>query len=110
MLLLRRGTGPGSIFVKTGYDQVRICFEEIDYLEATGNYVTFVLGDQQVISRMTLTECEALLPETIFIRIHRSFIVARDRIQRIERHQVTVNGHVLPVGSSYSLALMRAKV
>lgn len=110
ILQLRRGNGPGSIFVKTGYDQVRICYEEIDYLEATGNYVTFVLGDQQVISRMTLTECEALLPETIFIRIHRSFIVARDRIQRIERHQVTVNGHVLPVGSSYSLALMRAKV
>jgi DNA-binding LytR/AlgR family response regulator len=50
---------------------------------------------------MTITEVEAMLPSALFIRIHRSFIVALSKIDKIERHQVMVNGAVLPVGSLY---------
>lgn len=89
------------LFVKTGYEQVRVNFDEICYLEATGNYVNFVLTDSTVLSRMTITEAEALLPADKFIRIHRSFIAAHNKIEKIERHQISVNGAVLPVGSSY---------
>ena len=98
------------IFVKTGYEQVRVVYDEIDYLEATGNYVNFVLGDRQILSRMTITECEALLPANRFARIHRSFIAAKNRIQKIERHQVTVNGSILPVGASYMASLRQLTV
>jgi len=89
------------LFVKTGYEQVRVNFDEISYLEATGNYVNFVLTASTVLSRMTITEAEALLPADRFIRIHRSFIAAHNKIEKIERHQINVNGAVLPVGSSY---------
>ncbi len=92
---------PAYIFVKTGYDQVKVDFDTIDYLEATGNYVNFVLGDSQVLSRMTITECEALLPPERFVRIHRSFIAAINNVQKIERHQLTINGSILPIGASY---------
>src|SRR5690606_8362674 len=95
------GTKPEYLFVKTGYDQVKIDFEAIDYLEATGNYVNFVLGDRQILSRMTITECEELLPMDRFMRIHRSFIAAIAKVQKIERHQLTVKDSVLPVGASY---------
>lgn len=94
-------TNEGFIFLKTGYEQVRLDFEKIDYLEATGNYVNFVCGDQQILSRMTLSECEALLPHPQFVRIHRSFVVNIHKIQKVERHQVTANGYTLPVGNSY---------
>ncbi|OCX52328.1 DNA-binding response regulator [Mucilaginibacter sp. PPCGB 2223] len=98
--------GKDHVFVKTGYDQVRIPFTELHYLEATGNYVTFVLNDKRVLSRMTITECDSILPDGGFIRIHRSFIAAVNRIEKIERHQVTMqNGDVLPVGQSYITAL-----
>jgi two-component system, LytTR family, response regulator len=89
------------LFLKSGYDQVRVGFDEINYLEATGNYVTFVLADKSVLSRMTITEVEALLPPGQFVRIHRSFIAAINKIDKIERHQVGVKGAILPVGSSY---------
>ena len=89
------------IFLKTGYDQIKVNFDEICYLEATGNYVNFVLPDKTILSRMTITEIEGLLPTGKFIRIHRSFIAAIDRIDKIERHQILVNGAVLPVGSLY---------
>ena len=89
------------LFLKTGYDQMRVNFGDICYLEATGNYVNFVLKDKTILSRMTITEVEALLPANQFIRIHRSFIAAVNKIDKIERHQVLVNGAVLPVGNSY---------
>ncbi|MFB2118058.1 LytR/AlgR family response regulator transcription factor [Parapedobacter sp. 2B3] len=92
---------PACLFVKTGYDQVKIDFDTIDYLEATGNYVNFVLGDNHVLSRMTITECEALLPVDRFVRIHRSFIAAINKVQKIERHQLAINGSILPIGASY---------
>jgi|SRR5690606_15508222 len=101
LVLRGKGTAPAYIFVKTGYDQVKVGFETIDYLEATGNYVNFVLGDNQILSRMTITECEALLPTDRFVRIHRSFIAAVEKVEKIERHQLTVNGSVLPIGASY---------
>lgn len=91
----------GYIFLKTGYDQVRVNFSDICYLEASGNYVNFVLEDDKLISRITMAEIEALLPPGKFIRIHRSFVVAIDRIDKIERHQIAVNGIILPVGGAY---------
>jgi len=100
---LRNKTDNNSdhIFLKTGYEQVRVSFNDIYYLEATGNYVNFVLADKTILSRMTITEVEAMLPGNKFIRIHRSFIAAINKIDKIERHQVSINGSVLPVGSSY---------
>ncbi|HEY9532931.1 MAG TPA: LytTR family DNA-binding domain-containing protein [Mucilaginibacter sp.] len=89
------------LFLKTGYEQVKINFGDICYLEATGNYVNFVLKDKTFLSRMTITEVGHLLPADQFIRIHRSFIAAIDKIDKIERHQITINRSVLPVGSTY---------
>jgi DNA-binding LytR/AlgR family response regulator len=89
------------VFLKTGYEQVRVSFDEICHVEATGNYVNFILKDNTVVTRMTITEVEALLPTDKFVRIHRSFIVAINKVDKVERHQVTVNSFVLPVGGAY---------
>jgi two-component system LytT family response regulator len=89
------------LFLKTGYEQIKVNYPDIYYLEATGNYVNFVLKDSTVLSRMTITEVEAMLPPEQFIRIHRSFIAAVNKIDKMERHQLLINGAVLPVGSSY---------
>lgn len=103
-------TKPDYIFVKTGYEQVKLSFDEIDYLEATGNYVDFVAGGRHILSRMTITECEELLPTDQFIRIHRSFITSINKIQKIERHQLTVNGNIIPIGASYAPAIRMLSV
>ncbi len=89
------------IFVKTGYEQVRVNFDDICYVEATGNYVNFALSNSTILTRMTITEAESVLPTDRFIRIHRSFIAAKNKIEKIERHQVGMNGTVLPVGNTY---------
>ena len=89
------------LFLKTGYEQVKVHYDEILYMEAAGNYVTFVLEEKKLLTRMTFGEVCELLPADKFIRVHRSYIVAKERIDKIERHQVCVKGFEVPVGASY---------
>ncbi|AEI48762.1 LytR/AlgR family response regulator transcription factor [Runella slithyformis] len=93
---------PESIFVKNGYEQVRVMLDDILYLEAGGNYVVFVTKPQKIASRMTMNEAETLLPNERFVRIHRSYIVAKDKIDRFDRYEVCVNAQALPIGANYS--------
>jgi DNA-binding LytR/AlgR family response regulator len=89
-------------YVKTGYEQVKVLYDDILYLEAAGNYVTFVLKDKQLLSRSTFAEISNHLPQNMFVRIHRSYIVAINKIDKVERQQVSVNKHKIPVGEAYS--------
>lgn len=95
------GTQNDYIFLKTGYEQVKIQFDDILYLEGAGNYVNFVLKDKSLLSRMTFGEVEGLLPFGKFIRTHRSFIASIQKIDKIERHQVHIQGNMVPVTESY---------
>ena len=89
------------LFIKTGYEQLKIMLDDILYLEAAGNYVTFVLKDKKVLSRSTFLEAAALLPTDRFVRVHRSFIVAVNKIEKAERHQVTINKQLIPISEAY---------
>lgn len=106
-LLQLRGAMPvpparDSFFLKTGYEQVKVHFADILYVEAAGNYLTFVLPGQRLLARMTMQEGLAVLPAGQFARVHRSFVVNTARIERIERHQLGVKGgHVVPLGAAY---------
>lgn len=89
------------VFLKTGYEQVKVMYDDILYLEATGNYVTFVLKDRKVLSRGTFAESINLVPADNFVRVHRSFFVAVNKIDKMERHQVTIGKHLVPVSEAY---------
>ena len=106
---LRNATGtPDHLYIKTGYEQVKVMYDEISYVEATGNYVTFVLKDKSILSRSTFIEAINLLPQEKFVRIHRSYVVAVNKIDKVERNQVTVNKVVIPVSDAYNDALIAA--
>jgi two-component system LytT family response regulator len=90
------------IYIKTGYEQVKVMYDEICYVEATGNYVTFALRDRNILSRSTFIEAINLLPQEKFVRVHRSYVVAINKIDKVERTQVTVNKTPIPVSEAYS--------
>lgn len=96
------------LFIKTGYEQVKVQIDDILYLEAAGNYVTFVLKDKNVLSRSTFNEAITLLPADKFVRVHRSYMVAVSKIDKVERYQVTLGKMVLPVSDVYSQNLAMA--
>ncbi|MDB5235839.1 MAG: DNA-binding response regulator [Hymenobacter sp.] len=89
------------LFLKMGYEQVKVRHEEILYLEAAGNYVTFVLLEKRLLTRLTIQEVLELLPRDQFSRVHRSFIVAHNKIDKVERHQVSIGSAHVPVGAAY---------
>ncbi len=94
-------TSSSSVFIKSGYEQLRVELDDILYAESNGNYVDFVLRDKKITSRLTMNEAEALLPSTLFTRIHRSYIVANKHITKIEKTTVWINRTALPVGANY---------
>ncbi|TLU97300.1 response regulator transcription factor [Dyadobacter luticola] len=90
------------IFVKSGYEQIKIHLEEIVYIESSGNYVHFVLQDKKILSRLTMQEVINLLSPNFFIRTHRSFLIAKAKITRIEKNRVHAGKHAIPVGNMYA--------
>ena len=61
----------------------------------------FVLKKSKLLSRLTMAETEALLPALDFMRIHRSYIVAKKHINKIEKTTVWINETELPAGANY---------
>lgn len=91
-----------SIFIKSGYEQIHVALNDILYAESNGNYMQFVLADKKILSRLTMSETEALLPAGLFIRIHRSYIVSKKQITKIEKNNVWIHNIELPVGANYA--------
>jgi len=92
----------GAVFIKSGYEQVRVELADIMYAESMGNYIRFVLSGQVIVSRLTMNEAESLLPGAGFIRIHRSYLVAKEKITKIDKHSVWVGETELPTSSAYN--------
>jgi len=90
-----------SIFIKSGYEQVRVDLADILYAESVGNYVQFVLAGRSIVSRLTMMEAEELLPVKDFIRIHRSYIVSVKHISKMDKKTVWIEKKELPVGAAY---------
>jgi len=99
----REGT-PG-IFVKDGYDWLRVNVEQVLYIQSDTNLLFIYEQDRRVTTRMTIADMLATLPGEDFIRIHKSYIVALKAIRKIERHQVTVGNVTIPLADSYREAL-----
>ncbi len=96
-----------SIFIKSGYDQIRIMLDEILYIESSGNYMEFVLPNQKILSRLTMNEVEDLLPGYSFVRIHRSYIVSKKQITKIEKNSVWIKQTELPIGAAYLMEIKK---
>jgi len=109
-LELKKNSGAGNdgaIFIKSGYEQIRVPLSDILYAESSGNYMQFVLADKKITSRLTVSEAETLLPPALFIRIHRSYIVAKNHVSKIEKSSVWVQKTELPIGASYAGAVAK---
>jgi len=101
--------GPPVIFVKSGYQQIRVPLDEILYVEGSGNYVQFKLKTGKILSRISLNEVEGLLPAAAFVRIHRSYIVGVRHIKKLETNILWVNDLSLPISPNYNEALEKIK-
>ncbi|MBB2148152.1 response regulator [Pedobacter sp. LMG 31462] len=97
--------GASAIFIKSGYELVKIELDDLLYVESIGNYVQFVLTDGLLRSRLTMVEAEGLLSAHSFVRVHRSFLVSSSRITKLDKRNVWLVDRPVPVGMMYRSAL-----
>lgn len=96
-------TTKDRLFVKEKGEnrQYQILEDEILFVEASGNYSKIVLADKEIVTLQKLSDIEERLSKENFIRIHRSFIVSRFKINSIEGNQIHISGRTLPIGQTY---------
>ncbi|MFC4874541.1 LytR/AlgR family response regulator transcription factor [Negadavirga shengliensis] len=90
-----------AIFIRDKGCLTKIKFAEIHYLKGDGNYTTLVTGTKSFSLRNILKEFEEVLPDHLFIRIHKSYIVNLNEINTISPKEVTVVNDKVPVGRTY---------
>ena len=89
------------LFINVQKRKVKILFSEIVYVESQREYIKIVTTREQFISKMSTGEIEDILPERLFRRVHRSFIIALDKIGSYTAEMVEVSGVQIPIGRGY---------
>jgi two-component system, LytTR family, response regulator LytT len=92
-----------SMFIKSEYQLVKVNFEDILYIEGLKDYVKiFVQSETRpLLSLITLKSLEEKLPAGRFMRVHRSYIVALNKIKAVGRQGITIGKEVIPVSTQY---------
>lgn len=88
-------------FVKGDKKHHQIDLSDLLYIEAYGNYTKLFLKDEMIVSHEKISHYEAMLTDGDFLRVHKSFIVAIDKIKFIEGNRILINQHKIPIGQTY---------
>jgi len=88
-------------FVKSGFKLHKVAFGEILYIEGQGDYLKIATPKVRIMTLQTFKAIEEILPEASFIRVHKSYIVAIDKIESIEGNMIRIADMHIPIGESY---------
>lgn len=94
------------IFIKTDGKIYKIMYDDLLYAEAQGNYTKIITTSHIHSPKMPFSNFEELLPKSVFLRAHRSFIINKSKISHIEGNRVFINTTEIPIGSNYKEILM----
>jgi DNA-binding LytR/AlgR family response regulator len=92
---------PAAMFVKNEHRLQRVAFDDILYIEGQKEYLMLYTDSGKILTLQSFRRVEEVLPPERFARIHKSYIVALNRIEHVERGKVQVAGRLLPIGDTY---------
>ena len=92
----------GYIFVKVETKMVRVELDDILFIEGLKNYVSIYTKTQRIITLQVMKQLEEALPPNRFVRVHKSYIVALDKITSIERQEILIKDRLIPIGATYT--------
>lgn len=90
-----------SFFLKGDKKHSQVHFKDLLFIEAYGHYTKVYLKNEMIVSHEKISSFEKLLPESQFIRTHKSFIVAKNEISHIEGNRIIIQNHKIPIGQTY---------
>ena len=100
---------PEYIFVNADYSMLKVVLDDITWIEGLKDYIKIHLkgSNKPIITRMTMKAMEEMLPASLFIRIHKSFIVSIASITSVRKTNVMLGNMELPVSETYQEAVVR---
>ena len=93
--------GYKSFFLKGDKKYHQVHLDSILFIEAYGHYAKVYLENEMILSHGKISSLEEFLPKSNFIRTHKSFIVAKNKINQIEGNRILINEHKIPIGQTY---------
>lgn len=99
-----------GLFVRADYKLIHILFDDILLIEGLKDYIKiYTLKDKRpIITLMSLKSMEEELPTGRFIRVHRSYIINRNKITSIDKNKIIIDSHQIPIGETYRKSFMDA--
>jgi len=101
-------SGDGYLFVRADRKNVRVNIADILYLESLRDYVRIVTAGGKITTKETIAHFETVLPAGRFLRVHRSYIVAKDKITALSADGLEIGKQLVPVGRMYKLMVEKA--
>lgn len=95
--------GADFIFLKADRINHKIRFSQIHYIEGCGNYIKVYFDDTMIVAAQRMSAVEKSLPAGRFVRIHKSYIVAVNKIEQVSTAGITIRGKNIPVGNVYKM-------
>jgi two-component system, LytTR family, response regulator len=89
------------VFVKTEYRLEKVMLNEIMYIEGMRDYRRLVMPDKKIMTLQTFKEFEQEIPANIICRVHKSYMVAIDKIDSVEKDVIRIGNEQIPVSETY---------
>ena len=104
----RKSESPNFLYIRSEYALVKIPFTEILYIETLDDYIKIhQLGKKPILTLMSMKKMMERLPQTEFIRVHRSYIVPLNRIESVRGKSISLGVIDLPIGTSFEKDFFR---
>lgn len=98
---------PEFIFVKSGVQRIKLFFEEVTHIQGLKDYAIIHAGSGKIVIKGSIKFMEELFPAHLFIRVHKSFIVSKNKLKRLERNKIIIGDYQIPIGRIYREDLER---
>jgi DNA-binding LytR/AlgR family response regulator len=89
-------------FVKSEYKIEKLFFQDILYIEGMRDFRCIQLAERRILTSQTFSDLELELPSSKFCRVHKSYIIALDKIEVIERNRIKIKETLIPISDTYS--------
>jgi DNA-binding LytR/AlgR family response regulator len=104
---LPAGESTGFIFVKSGVQRIKLCFNEVTHIQGLKDYAIIYTNKEKILLKGSIKAMQDIFPPKRFVRVHKSFIVSVNKITRLESNRIILNGHEIPIGRSFKEDLER---
>ena len=92
---------PEFIFVKSGVKRIKLYFDQVTHIQGLKDYAIIHTPQERIVIKGSVKMVQEMFPSSLFVRVHKSFLVSNKEIKRIERNRIIIGSYQIPIGRNY---------